>query len=480
MGLACKGVDGLKLPSPDLPQPSLTGGGPEVAVKVKWWVFVLLCLMAAATVIQYGVDINHHWFVDKHVEQTARGFASGDVDDAVFIKDIGHHSGFFGPLFWWHNGWHGTAYPYYWRPLTLYGFWCEYHLFGAYRFDRWQVADIFFHAVFAVVLGLFAYRVSGSKFAAPLTVILFSKFYLFSIPYLTYYGLFFATPDGLVVLASWMDQPEAWGAICTLVSLMSTMGRRWWWALGWAVASVCFKESGWFTFPMLLATLLYTGDLRRVPRGVWIGTAVSWIVLIALRASAGHDVMFPPHEKGNFYGVERYLRHVVDPNLQQLTTDKAPIVLFAVICGWLVLSKRPRFVYRFLIALAAFGAAAVGIGIATQTDVASGFAILVDPNTGQPQFEVALLDTIVLLLAWRYPPARRQAAYLYSLVLLTDVGEIMVLQPNAHMQYFLTGMQSAMVVTMTLACLRTVRSMVRERMTRSKVSEPEVEAASTQ
>ena len=427
---------------------------PAAVENIKRWLFGVLCLFAVATVISQGREVNQRWFSDPHVEQSARIFAASDVDDAVFIKDIGHHRGITGPLFWWHNGWHGKAYPWYWRPLTLFGFWCEYHLFGAYRFDRWQVADIFFHGLFAAVLGFFAYKITGSRFAAPLTAILFCNFHLFEIPWISDFARFFTTPNANIVLANWKDQPEAWGALCTLGALLSSMRQRWWWALGFAVASVCIKESGWLTFPMLLVTLLYTRRLKEIPRSVWIATVVSWAVLIALRASAGHNVLLPPAGGGNHHGLGRYLKHVLDPNLQQLTTDRWPIFAFAIVCGWVAMSTRPRFVFRFLIAIMAGVAASFFMGIATGSDPASGMAVIFDPNQGLVQMRTAFLEVIALTFAWRYRPVRRQAVYLYSLILLSDLPEMLVLQPNEHMQYFTHGLQSALVVTVGLACVR--------------------------
>jgi len=429
---------------------------PTVVEKIKRCVFTTLCVLAVATVVMQGYHVNKRWFFDRHVEQTAKTFAATDVDDAVFIKDIGHHYGVTGPLFWWHNGWHGKAVPWYWRPLTLAGFWSEYHLFGPYRFDRWQVADIVFHGLFAAVLGLFAFRVTGSRFAAPLTAILFCDFHLFDIPWISDFARFFTTPNANIILANWKDQPEAWGALCTLGALLSSMKQKWWWALGFAVASVCIKESGWLTFPMVLATLLYTGRLKQMPKSVWIGTILSWVALIALRASAGRNVFFPPPATSNHHGFGRYLKHVLDPNLQQLSTDRWPIIAFAIVIGWMAASSRPRFILRFLIAIAAGIAMSFCMGISTGSDPASGMAVMFDPNNGLVQMRTAFVEVVALVFAWRYRPVRRQAVYLYSLVLLSDLPEMAVLQPNEHMQYFTHGLQCALVVTMGLACARSM------------------------
>src|SRR6185437_3718982 len=128
--------------------------------RTKRAVLTVLWVAAIVLLVWEGYQANWRWFHDPHVEQTARRVAVDDVDDAVFLKDIHAHRSITGPLFWWHNGWHGTAYPWYWRPLTMFGFWSEYHLFGAYRFDRWQTADIFFHLLFAAAVAWFGYRLT--------------------------------------------------------------------------------------------------------------------------------------------------------------------------------------------------------------------------------------------------------------------------------------------------------------------------------
>ena len=426
-----------------------------VAGRVKLAVLIVLWLAAAIAILHQGWLAVEIWFRDPHIEQSARLFARNDVDQAVFLKDIGAHSGPLGPLFWWHNGWHGTAYPNYWRPLTMLGFWTEYHLFGPYRFDRWQVADIFFHLIFAGVLGVFAYRVTGSRFAAPLTVLVLANSYA-DLGSLSFSATYFTTPDGNVILGNWKDQPEAWGAASTVASLIAGLNRRWWWALGFAVVSICFKESGWLTFPMLLATFLYTGTLREIPRAAWIGTAISWIVLVAMRASAGRAVMSPVHDLNNHFPLVRYMRHVLDPNVQQLGTDRWAVVVFGAVTVCLLFWKRVPFLVRFLLIVVVGAVSAVMLGLANRTDPASGLAMLVDPGIGLGQMKMVVIETAALLLAWRYRPVRRQALYLYSLVLLSDLPEMAVLQPNSHMLYFTNGLQCVLVVAIGMAAARSV------------------------
>lgn len=436
--------------------------------KVKRVLFVVVSIWAIASVLYQGYAVNRSWFSDPHVEQTAREFAVDDVDDAVFLKDIGHHHSIGGPLFWWHNGWHGTAYPYYWRPMTMFGFWTEYQLFGAYRFDRWQIADSFFHLLFAAVLWLFAYRVTGSRFAGPLAVVVMTGFQLFDVPMLDFADVF-TTPGADVVLGNWKDQPEQWAAICTLASLLSVMGLRpgkdereklpasaWWSAIGFAAASVCFKESGWLTFPMLLVALVYVGRLRQIPKWAWFAMIAVWAVLIALRASSGHHVMFPPPDPSNHNGLSRYLKHVLDPDIQQATTDSWPVIVFAAFTGLLILARRPRFLPKFGILLAAAALTSVLLGVSHHSDPAAGMALLVDPRGGLVLFVTALVEALILIVAYRFRPVRSQAVFLYLLILLSDLPDIAVRQPNEHMQYFTNGLQSVMVIAIALACARQV------------------------
>jgi hypothetical protein len=426
--------------------------------RFKTIAFFALCLLAVTSTVYEGYIGNRHWFVDRHVEQTARVFAVQDVDDAAFLHDIRSHPTATGPLFWWHNGWHGNRYPYYWRPLTMLSFWIEYHLFGAYRFDRWQIADIFFHLVFTALLAYFAFRVTRSRFAAPLSAIVFTGLTLFQVPEVTFFIVGFTTPDAHVVLFNWKDQPEEWGGICTLISLLFAMRGRWLPAIGCAFASVCFKESGWLTYPMLLLTAIMWGRLRDVPKSAWVSAIVSCIVLIALRASAGHHVMFPPHDANNRFGLERYLNHVVDPNLRQLSGETWPIVFYGIVLAFLILTKKLRPVPKLLTGLTAGAATSALIALSHRTDIATAFACLVDWESGMHQLVEMTIYALIVIVAFRYRPVRRQVVYLYGLVLISDLLEMFVRQPNAHMLYLTNGFQSILVVAIGLACLREIRT----------------------
>lgn len=302
--------------------------------KAKRTIVIILWLVAIVLLAMEGYRANLLWIHNPHVEQSAHKFASDDVDDAVILKAIGEHRSITGPLFWWHNGWLGKVYPRYWRPLTMCVFWTEYQLFGAFRFDRWQAAEVFFHFLFAGVLAWFGYGLTRSRFVPPLTVIVFSGFSGVVLPQISTYVLSLTTPASSVVLSNWKDQPEVWTGIFALLSMTAAMRRRWALSLALAAAAVCVKETGWLTFAMLLATLLYTGDLRKIPLAAWVSTVVVCGALIALRASAGHNVLFPHHDAGFATGFARYLIHVVDPNVLQITTDSWPI---AVLGAFLVL-----------------------------------------------------------------------------------------------------------------------------------------------
>lgn len=430
--------------------------------RVRSALLVVLWILAVAGAVGEGYAPVRVWMSMPDMEQQARIVSVGDVDQAVFLKDIHAHFGIMGPLFWWNHGWHGTAYPYYWRPLTMLGFWTECHLFGTYRYDRWQAANCIFHLAFAFVLAAFAVRMTGSRFAGPLSFLLFAGNPTWLDPIL-WFPKSFTTPPALVVLQNWKDQPEAWTAICSLGACMLAMDRRWWGALALAAASVCFKESGWITYPMLMATLLYTGDLRKPPRAVWAALILSWIVLIAFRASAGHNVMFPPREANNSHGVDRYLINVVDPRVAQLSSSTWPVVPLALVFAWLILQSRLRAIPRFLTALAAVGIAAVLLAFTQSTDPVTGLAILVDPRAAGTILLETVVDFSIIAIAWRRPAARKAAVYLYALVLLSALPEIAVKQPNMHMLYFTDGLQSALVVTVGIACLRQLAAMLPRR-----------------
>jgi hypothetical protein len=414
----------------------------------------VLTVWALGSLLYEAISINERWFTSTNVPEMSRTFAAIDVDDALFVRNAESRPTFGSTFFWWHHNWIGQAFPFYWRPLTVQSYWVECRLFGPDRFDRWQTADIAFHVLFACLLAVFAWRITGSKFAAPITVLAFTSFRPISGLEPAYFVSAFTTPAANVVLDNWKDQPEMWTGACAVGALLCALSRRWWAALALAAISVCYKESGWMTFPMLLACAVYTRQVPTIPRSVWIATGLVVFALIALRASAGHSVLVPHHDSGSSGGLGRYVHAVIDGDLQLLTTNLWPIPLFGFAAAVLTFLRRPGLIARVVIGLILFAAAGAAVGYGNSADLASGTEMMIDPAAKLDEVTHCFLYGVIILLAWRDVPVRRMALCLYVLVLLSAIPSCFVLQPNLHMLYLTNAFQSVLVAAVGLAAIR--------------------------
>jgi len=162
-------------------------------------------------------------------------------------------------------------------------------------------------------------------------------------------------------------------------------------------------------------------------------------------------------------GMSRYLHDVIDPRFLQLTGDGWPLALFAAFLVFVALKVRLRAIPMLLMILAVGAVSAVLLGYSNRVDPLTGFALLVDPGMGLGRLASTLIDYFVIVTVWSRRPIRSTVVFLLVLVVLSDLPEIAVLQPNMHMVYFTHGLQSLLVATMSVTFLRIVAGRVRAR-----------------
>lgn len=454
----------------------------EGASKSKAWIALaisaLLTVCALASVLYQAIDANRSWFAGGDIIARAKGAAVADVDQAVYLKHVEQHWSFLSTFAWWHQACVYPDLPRYWRPLTMLGFWVECHLFGAYRFDRWQAASIVFQMIFAVLLGLFAYKMTGSRFAPALTLLLFANFApldktgLGLGPVIPFFDLF-TTPAANVVLVNWKDQAEIWSGSLSLLALIFTLSSRWWAALVCVIVTICFKETGWLLFPMILVLLLSMGKLKAVPRSIWIASVVAAIVLLTLRALSGHDVLIGYHGGQVPHGFQiRVVLEALDGNVRLFLTSFWVVPLLGFALAWLILCVRANPIIKLLVGIGAFLAAGVVAGLMNSTDPLVGITLIMDPSGQLIRILCSLLEGLAVILAWRDPQVRKVMISLYILIVISVLPTWAVLQPNQHMLYMTNALQCTLTALVTIAACRELRRRVAPKPKRAALGKP--------
>lgn len=433
---------------------------PKPRARAATAAIALLTCLALASVLTQAIQANEGWFQGGDIIDRAKAVAIADVDQAVYLKHVEQHWAFLSTFAWWHQACVYPDLPRYWRPLTMLGFWLECHLFGAYRFDRWQTASIVFQMIFAVLLGIFAFRMTGSKIAPALTLLLFANFAPLDRsgpslgPIIPFFDLF-TTPSANVVLENWKDQAEIWSGSFSLLTLIFTLNSRWWPALVCVIVTICFKETGWLLFPMILILLVYRGKIKAVPRSVWIASAVSAAILLTLRALSGRDVFFGYHGGQVPHGFQwRVVFEALDGNVRLLLTGFWAVPILGFGLAWLVLFARWKGVVRFAAGAVSLLVAGAVCGLANGTDPAVGITLLVDPHGQLFSLIFSFVESLALILAWRDSQVRKEMISLYAMIVISVAPTWAVLQPNEHMLYMTNALQCTLVSAVAIAACR--------------------------
>ena len=271
--------------------------------------FIILSL--AAAIIYHCIALEWIWLRSSVLSGPALAMKRRDVPDwELLMGGIRQARSFRDTLPWWSSTW---VWPYgYWRPLSAQAFWLEYKAFGEH-FNYWFATLIVSHLVFVACLFWFAYTLTRRWPVALLSCAIFAAprpSLTSALSWLPGYG---SDIPGDVILDYWKNNVEAWLGIVVLLALIAALNKRYLLAFALAGLSVCFKETGWLTFPIIviLAAALGNGGVRGIPIRAWLIAASVAIPLAAIKYwVGGHMVQSGPNFTSNGAWLHRYLAQI--------------------------------------------------------------------------------------------------------------------------------------------------------------------------
>lgn len=363
------------------------------------------------------------------------------IDIPVLLNSLASKPTYSSTFAWWHSSWCKEV-PF-WRPLTIQSFWLEKAAFTTDHFEKWYCVMFLFKLIFFALMGVYAFKLTKRRDIALLATALYG-IPITIIPHLADFVLTQAPVD---LVNAWKDQPDLWTDILILSALIFTFDKRYWLALLSATLAVCFKESGWFAFPLILLQLFYTRQIKSVPKSIFIGTLASIVLLAILRISSGvgHGFSMGTNE----YWFNRYFGAV--GGLYLTTAMAFPIAwlmgttLFATVFTAIRCNR--------LISISVF---ATGIAITLTlawflqgTPVSSALISFVDYES--PNFIYTVPVFVWLLLAaplFFNRPALMRCSYVYVLIAITAVPFVMATQVLHHALHLSTCFGSIFVSIM--------------------------------
>lgn len=201
-----------------------------------------------------------------------------DADTALLADAVASHPRLAQTVDWWRGPWYAEV-PYF-RPLSMMGFWAQYHLFGPDGLLAFEVLHWSYHGFALVVLWGFFSQIAGRGRAA-LGVGLFAAGA----------NRFVALPDGTEAFHSWKDSADVWHLIFFIASAWAFLmflrrgeRRLWVLALFFWLGAVAVKESG-YCLPFLLPLLLWH---ERKLRSHWRFAVIFFVLAPLLWAYRWH------------------------------------------------------------------------------------------------------------------------------------------------------------------------------------------------
>jgi len=201
-------------------------------------------------------------------------------------------------LSWWHEAW--TPDFNYWRPLTMQAFWLEKQAFGEEHPLTWMRVTLALHFFATALFALLVLRIAKRWDVVALSVLLFTA------PRPVFLPLKLYETPAVDVIYHWKDQPDLFVNILVVGAMLAALDRRWIISLICSALAVCFKESGWLSFPMVATAVAFNGGWRQIPKWVYGAIVAIAIVLLTFRWSAGRDVFFGRSNVHNAHPIWRY------------------------------------------------------------------------------------------------------------------------------------------------------------------------------
>jgi hypothetical protein len=450
----------------------MTAKNPKLIRGISRRLEVLFALYVAASVVYNAVfEVSAKWFHQADIVAYSRYYIQqGDaIDMGLLVKGISAKPTFLSTFGWWHETWAGIV-PF-WRPLTSQFFWLENHFFGFDRLDRWQWVGIFSHFVFVALLAAFTYRLTQRGWIAALAALCFAGAQAWFPMNVVYLATGQSVP-GDIALDSWKNQPEMWAGSCTLAALLLALNGKWAWSLVCVGIGVCFKESGWFAFPMIPLALWAEGRARQIPRRVIYAAAATAVVLIVLRACAGWSVFYGYHLGAEHSGLRRYVLAVEGYFLNTLFSPDAAAALAACMIFALCLWRRANFYLRLAIGIAGMaGCLFVDSRIQeTAFDGAAAQFLEFDLELGKLiGCLLFLIAAYALIIDGRY---RKQAFSLLPMILISGAGMAAALQVTLHALYLTFALNSVLLAMGIAAVAQSIGMAISSRLDRRSETTP--------
>ncbi len=190
------------------------------------------------------------------------------IDASPRLRDTGK---------WWTGYWIGCN-PF-WRPLSSYGFWLMWKVFGWEHHDRFVLVTAVCHVAACALLFLLVEGITGRSALALLSLVLLNV----RIP-LRYLSLLTSSP-GLGGVSRWVYIPDVWLAMCVIPALLMAWRGRLWWAIVLASMAAMFKETGFMAFPLVI--LFYWWRWRRLHKAFWALAGVAALLATAKLVGVG-------------------------------------------------------------------------------------------------------------------------------------------------------------------------------------------------
>jgi len=210
-----------------------------------------LKLLLMTVVILCGI-----WGIREEIVQVQHSYGValdrrlGDIDEPYLVPGMQAPKTLSDTMRWWSGPWvYGTAY---YRPLTSYGLWAQYQIFGDHGFAQFKAVLLAMHLVVLALVFLFLSDLLNVRIAALASV-------LWGLGATGWLGLM--TPWH--ALQHWKDQPEMMVAIPYLAALwcvlrFSRTENKSWAGAGVLlfIIAVLFKEMA-YSLPLVVIALLW-------------------------------------------------------------------------------------------------------------------------------------------------------------------------------------------------------------------------------
>ncbi len=344
--------------------------------------------------------------------------------------------GFRDTLPWWHTTW---VWPYgYWRPLSALAFWLEYRAFGEH-FNDWFATLIVSHVLFCACLSWFAYSLTTRWTVAILSATIFAAprpVQLTALEWLPGYG---SQVPGDVILDYWKNNVEAWLGIVVLLALVAAVQRRYSLAFALAGLSVCFKETGWLTFPLIVmvAAAIGRGGIRGIPPRAWLVAAAVAAPLAAIKIwVGGHMLRSGSNFTSNGAWPHRYLSQIDGFGLGGFTNLSWPTALLGLaIMATGIGARRLGLLKSAATVIAAILLCTLAQSALLRASPAVSLVMLLDPSLGLvPALQSAFYFTITYLVL-RNRASHRLLGLLIAAFCLESTIVIVNPKQTAHIYY---------------------------------------------